>query len=191
MLSNCKLHTTELGALRIKKNLGIDVDDVVAWCEKRIKECEVIKQGKNYYAIDDNYIFTINSYSYGIITAHLNCLLSVNGNKSMVNSILINHCKNTNPDVRIDYTFNNTKGSIIYEVNDFKGYGDSSYVSDLDSDMLDFHMIYGELWDTPHNGIITTTFKNRIGNYVYTVINLDGNYKAKFKGYIKIKENNR
>ena len=64
MLSNCKLHTTELGALRIKKNLGIDVDDVVAWCEKRIKECEVIKQGKNYYAIDDNYTADLSAHCH-------------------------------------------------------------------------------------------------------------------------------
>jgi len=27
-----KLHTTEQGAERIKRNLGIDNDDVVAWC---------------------------------------------------------------------------------------------------------------------------------------------------------------
>lgn len=31
-----KLHTTELGIVRIKKNLALDADDVVCWCREKI-----------------------------------------------------------------------------------------------------------------------------------------------------------
>lgn len=32
-----KLQTTELGIVRIKRNLSLDVDDVVEWCRDKIK----------------------------------------------------------------------------------------------------------------------------------------------------------
>ena len=31
-----KLHTTELGVVRIKKNLSLNTDDVVGWCRTKI-----------------------------------------------------------------------------------------------------------------------------------------------------------
>ena len=31
-----KLHTTELGVERIKRNLFLDTDDVVGWCKAKI-----------------------------------------------------------------------------------------------------------------------------------------------------------
>lgn len=31
-----KLHTTELGAVRIKRNLSLDTDHVVEWCKDKI-----------------------------------------------------------------------------------------------------------------------------------------------------------
>ena len=74
LLSNTyKIHTTELGVLRIKKNLNLDTDDVVEYCKKKIldKNCNIFKQGKNWYCEIDNIKITINSYSYMIITAHL------------------------------------------------------------------------------------------------------------------------
>ena len=66
-----KIHTTEMGINRIKKNLNID-EDVVEYCKRKIleKNCNIIKKGKNYYCEIDNIIITINSYSYTIITAH-------------------------------------------------------------------------------------------------------------------------
>lgn len=73
LISNLdKLHTTDLGKVRIKRNLRIDVIDVVEWCKKKIAEphCETIKRGKNFYSVVDGYIITINSHSYTIITAH-------------------------------------------------------------------------------------------------------------------------
>ena len=68
-----KLHTTEMGIDRIKKNLKIDYGDVVEYCKKKVldENCYIYKQGKNYYCEIDHIKITINSYSYTIITAHL------------------------------------------------------------------------------------------------------------------------
>lgn len=68
-----KIHTTEMGVDRIKKNLKINVEDIVEYCKNKIvdKNCYIFKQGKNWYCEIDNIIITINSYSYTIITAHL------------------------------------------------------------------------------------------------------------------------
>lgn len=73
LLSNIdKIHTTKMGIGRIKKNLKLDTDDVVEYCKNKIrnKECNIYKQGKNWYVEIDNIKITINSYSYTIITAH-------------------------------------------------------------------------------------------------------------------------
>ena len=67
-----KLHTTEMGVERIKKNLLIEVDDVVQWCKTQIldKDTVIEKIGKNWYATIDNCKITVNANSYTIITAH-------------------------------------------------------------------------------------------------------------------------
>ncbi len=67
-----KLHTTDLGIVRIKKNLTIGTDDVVAWCKEKINLPHAIinKRGKNWYVNVDGFIITINAHSYTIITAH-------------------------------------------------------------------------------------------------------------------------
>jgi hypothetical protein len=67
-----KVHTTEMGIERIKKNLKLDTDDVVEYCKNKVldKNCNIYKQGKNWYCEIDNITITINSYSYTIITAH-------------------------------------------------------------------------------------------------------------------------
>lgn len=73
LLSNVdKVHTTEMGINRIKKNLKLDKGDVVEYCKNKIrdKNCNIYKQGKNWYCEIGNIIITINSYSYTIITAH-------------------------------------------------------------------------------------------------------------------------
>ncbi len=66
-----RIHTTSMGIDRIKKNLSIDTD-VVEYCKKIIlnKNCNIYKQGKNWYCELDNIKITVNSYSYTIITAH-------------------------------------------------------------------------------------------------------------------------
>lgn len=66
-----KIHTTELGVERIRKNLGLIDADVVAWCRGRIRDAnDVVKRGKNWYAYTDGATITVNATSFTIITAH-------------------------------------------------------------------------------------------------------------------------
>ena len=67
-----KLHTTEMGIDRIKRNLLIDVEDVVKYCyDKILSDTAIIeRKGKNWYIIVDNCKITVNAHSYTIITAH-------------------------------------------------------------------------------------------------------------------------
>ena len=73
LLNNiAKLHTTELGAVRIKRNLSLDTEDCVAWCMEQISSPEAVieRKGKNWYITVNGCIITVNAYSYTIITAH-------------------------------------------------------------------------------------------------------------------------
>jgi len=72
LLSNIdKIHTTELGIVRIKRNLSIETHDVVKWCKLQIRQADgIVRRGKNWYASIDNAIITVNANSYTIITAH-------------------------------------------------------------------------------------------------------------------------
>lgn len=67
-----KLHTTEMGVERIKRNLGLAGDDVVEWCQSKImdKSAAIERRGKNWYVRIDGCIITVNAGSYTIITAH-------------------------------------------------------------------------------------------------------------------------
>jgi hypothetical protein len=67
-----RIHTTELGIVRIKKNLGIETDDVVTWCREKIAnpKSNIERKGKNWYITIDDCVLTVNAYSYTIITAH-------------------------------------------------------------------------------------------------------------------------
>ena len=66
------LHTTELGVMRIKRNLSLDTDDVAEWCKFKISSGNAVitRNGKNWYVNVDGCIITVNAYSYTIITAH-------------------------------------------------------------------------------------------------------------------------
>ena len=68
-----KVHTTSMGIDRIKKNIKVDLDDVVEYLKDKIlnENSVIYKQGKNWYCEIDNMRITINSYSYTIITAHI------------------------------------------------------------------------------------------------------------------------
>lgn len=68
-----KVHITEMGINRIIKNLKLNTNDVVEYCKNKVldKNCNIYKQGKNWYCEIENIIITINSYSYTIITAHI------------------------------------------------------------------------------------------------------------------------
>ncbi len=67
-----KLHTTELGVVRIKRNLSLNTDDVVEWCKSKIMDEQAIieRRGKNWYVSIEGVLITVNAYSYTIITAH-------------------------------------------------------------------------------------------------------------------------
>lgn len=66
-----KLHTTDLGAARIKRNLNLQVDDVVLWCKESVKQADIIiGQGKNWYVYKSGVVITLNAQTNTIITAH-------------------------------------------------------------------------------------------------------------------------
>jgi hypothetical protein len=65
--------TTPIGAERIKRNLKLDVEDVVEWCKEFVKNASpsaFLREGKNWYVRYDNIVLTVNASSYTIITAH-------------------------------------------------------------------------------------------------------------------------
>ena len=64
-----KLHTTELGKVRIKRNIGLEIDEVIAWCAQTDLN-NIEQKGKNWYAYADDFVLTINVKSHTIITAH-------------------------------------------------------------------------------------------------------------------------
>lgn len=73
LIENMKrIHTTEMGLERIRKNLELNNIDVVEYCKDVIKneKSTVEKKGKNYYVYFEEKILTINSSSFTIITAH-------------------------------------------------------------------------------------------------------------------------
>jgi len=66
-----KLRTTELGAIRIRKNLDLSTSDVVEWCKEAVVQADLIMRlGKNYYVYYKGAAITINAHSYTIITVH-------------------------------------------------------------------------------------------------------------------------
>lgn len=67
-----KIHTTEMGVERIRRNLKLNDIDVVAYCKDKVleKNCNIYRQGKNWYCEIDQLKITINANSYTIITAH-------------------------------------------------------------------------------------------------------------------------
>ena len=73
LLSNIdKLHTTDLGVLRIRRNLELNEDiDAVIWCRDKIfsADSSIERKGKNYYVSFKGGIITVNAGSMTIITA--------------------------------------------------------------------------------------------------------------------------
>jgi len=66
------VHTTEMGVERIRKNLNLETNEVVKYCKAKIlnQECNIYREGKNWYCEIDDIKITVNAYSYTIITAH-------------------------------------------------------------------------------------------------------------------------
>lgn len=74
-LAEClkRLHTTELGAQRIRRNLDLsECEDVVEWCRSKLlsENASVSRRGKNLYVIADGCEITVNAESCTVITAH-------------------------------------------------------------------------------------------------------------------------
>ena len=66
-----EIHTTSLGAERIRKNLNLNITDIVVWSKPKIENANsIIRKGKNWYVHVDDFILTINAHSFTIITAH-------------------------------------------------------------------------------------------------------------------------
>ena len=67
-----KIHTTEMGSDRIRRNLVLGDVDVVAWCQSKIQisGADIEHRGKNWYIRIDGCEITVNASSYTIITAH-------------------------------------------------------------------------------------------------------------------------
>jgi hypothetical protein len=67
-----RIHATKLGEERIKKNLCLDVNNVVDWCREKIQnpQSAIFRRGKNWYIRIDDYELTVNAHSFTVITAH-------------------------------------------------------------------------------------------------------------------------
>lgn len=70
-----KIHTTPLGAERIKRNLALLYEsegEVIAFCKDCIlrNDSHIERRGKNWYVTVDGMTFTVNAYSFTVITAH-------------------------------------------------------------------------------------------------------------------------
>ena len=67
-----RVHTTDMGADRIKRNLGLGDIDVVTWCKEKILEPKAVmeRQRKNWYVHAEGCVITVNASSYTVITCH-------------------------------------------------------------------------------------------------------------------------
>jgi hypothetical protein len=76
-----KLHTTNLGIERIKRNLSLDIDDVVSWCKSKIKSPKALinRKGKNWYVNVDDFVSRFFAPNTGIdedsVTGRVHCTL--------------------------------------------------------------------------------------------------------------------
>lgn len=68
-----RLHTTDMGSVRISRNLMLCGDmNVVALCRDMIlsHDARIERRGKNYYIDSHDCIITVNATSFNIITVH-------------------------------------------------------------------------------------------------------------------------
>lgn len=68
-----ELHTTELGAIRMRKALYLlPSDDPIAWCRDAIEQYGInliLREGKNWYITTDRFELTVNASTLNVITA--------------------------------------------------------------------------------------------------------------------------
>lgn len=66
-----RIHTTPMGADRIKRNLKTDADAIFLYQSIiRNENCTVRRQGKNWYCENGGVTITVNASNYTVITAH-------------------------------------------------------------------------------------------------------------------------
>ena len=67
-----KLHTTDLGKVRLQKNLLLREENPVLWAKGFIQrsETKISHKEKNFYVSDNYIVLAINTSSYTIITGH-------------------------------------------------------------------------------------------------------------------------
>ena len=67
-----RLHTTKMGAERIKRNIQLDADNAIRLCQTAILNNTACAEriGKNWYITVNSFILTVNAHSYTVITAH-------------------------------------------------------------------------------------------------------------------------
>lgn len=81
-----KIHTTPMGLDRIKKNTLIK-NDVVSYIKSILYSSIIYRKGKNYYCYYKKYVFTINAYSYTIITSRIIKEKKINSDGVLLKSI--------------------------------------------------------------------------------------------------------
>lgn len=104
-----KVHTTEMGINRIIKNLKLNTNDVVEYCKNKVldKNCNIYKQGKNWYCEIENIIITINSYLHNYNSTYQ----EINYNLSYNTHLLFWRCVLYNQIIRNNYT---QKGALTW-----------------------------------------------------------------------------
>ena len=67
-----RLHTTEMGAEWVRRNIGLTGEDPVEWCRARILDEGAMteRRGKNWYVRAGGCVITVNAGSFTVITAH-------------------------------------------------------------------------------------------------------------------------
>ena len=66
-----KIHTTQMGEERIKRNLDLQSGDVESWCKEFVPKADImIGLGKNWYVYGNGVVLTINASNFSVITAH-------------------------------------------------------------------------------------------------------------------------
>lgn len=73
LISNInRLHTTEMGAIRVHRNMAVDIDGITDFVRKCVfaPGSDIVRRGKNWYVYLPDCVVTINASSFTIITAH-------------------------------------------------------------------------------------------------------------------------
>lgn len=68
-----RLHTTEMGAERIKRNIHLEASDAIRLCQTAVLtgNTQVERTGKNWYITVNSFKLTVNAHSCTVITAHM------------------------------------------------------------------------------------------------------------------------